>query len=110
MDTEKTTWVLINFITNAIKFSGEKSVIDINVYQKNNAVDFVVQDFGKGIDEKYLPKIFERYFKVPESQEISGTGLGLSISKEFIESQGGNIWVQSKLGEGSKFGFAFAKI
>ncbi len=107
VDTEKTTWVLINFITNAIKFSSEKSVIDINVYQKNNAVDFVVQDFGRGIDEKFLPKIFERYFKVPGSNERSGTGLGLSISKEFIESQGGNIWVESKLNEGSQFGFAF---
>ncbi len=50
------------------------------------------------------------YFKVPGNHEQTGTGLGLAISKEFIESQGGNIWVQSQIGEGSKFGFALKKI
>ncbi|MBS1918492.1 MAG: HAMP domain-containing protein [Bacteroidetes bacterium] len=109
-DAEKTTWVLINFITNAIKFSPEKSKIEIDVHQQGDAVDFVVHDHGKGIDEKYLPKIFERYFKVPGNYERSGTGLGLAISKEFIEAQGGHIWVQSKVGEGSSFGFAFKKV
>jgi PAS domain S-box-containing protein len=109
-DLEKTSWVLINFITNAIKFSPEKSEICINVFEKGDSVDFVVQDFGKGIDEKYQPKIFDKYFKVPGNHEHSGTGLGLAISKEFIESQGGTIWLQSKIGEGSSFGFAFRKI
>jgi signal transduction histidine kinase len=109
-DAEKTTWVLINFITNAIKFSPEKSKIEINVFEKGDSIDFVVHDYGKGIDEKYQPKIFDRYFKVPGTHERSGTGLGLAISKEFIEAQGGTIWVQSKLNEGSSFGFAFKKI
>jgi PAS domain S-box-containing protein len=109
-DAEKTTWVLINFITNAIKFSPEKSTIEINVLEKGDSVDFVVRDYGKGIDEKYQPKIFERYFKVPGTHERSGTGLGLAISKEFIEAQGGTIWVQSQMGEGSSFGFALKKI
>jgi PAS domain S-box-containing protein len=107
VDAEKTTWVLINFITNAIKFSTEKGTIEIHAYQKGDSVDFLVRDYGKGIDEKYLPKIFDRYFKVPGNHERTGTGLGLAISKEFIEAQGGTIWVQSKLGEGSSFGFAF---
>ncbi len=110
VDLEKTTWVLINFITNAIKFSSEKSTIDINVFVKGDSIDFVVNDYGKGIDEKYLPRIFDKYFKVPGNLEHVGTGLGLAISKEFIESQGGTIWVQSKIGEGSSFGFAFRKI
>jgi PAS domain S-box-containing protein len=109
-DAEKTTWVLINFITNAIKFSPEKGTIEITVYEKGDSVDFVVRDYGKGIDEKYLPKIFDRYFKVPGNHERSGTGLGLAISKEFIEAQGGTIWVQSQVGEGSSFGFAFKKM
>jgi len=110
VDLEKTTWVLINFITNAIKFSPEKSRIDILVFEKGDSIDFVVNDYGKGIDEKYLPRIFDKYFKVPGNLEQVGTGLGLAISKEFIESQGGTIWVQSKIGEGSSFGFAFKKI
>jgi len=108
-DVEKTAWVLINFITNAIKFSKEKSVIEIKVFEKENSIDFVVTDHGEGIEEKYLSKIFDRYFKVPNSHDQTGTGLGLAISKEFIEAQGGRIWAESKYGEGSSFGFSFKK-
>ena len=106
-DAEKTTWVLINFLTNAIKYSPGNSVIEVDVQQKNHQTEFTVKDHGKGIEKKYLPKIFDRYFKVPGTHERSGTGLGLSISKEFIEVQGGNIWVKSAVGEGSTFGFSF---
>ena len=105
-DTEKTSWVLINFLTNAIKYSGESSAIEVAAYPNDQAVVFSVTDHGKGIDEKYLPKIFDRYFKVPGTQERTGTGLGLSISKEFIEAQNGQIWATSEIGEGSRFNFS----
>jgi PAS domain S-box-containing protein len=105
-DSEKSAWVLINFLTNAIKFSPENNEIEISVYRKENSVAFTVLDHGQGIDEKYTSKIFERYFKVPSSNEHSGSGLGLAISKEFIEAQNGNIWVESEIGKGSKFGFS----
>jgi PAS domain S-box-containing protein len=105
-DVEKTSWVLINFLTNAIKYSPDQSVIEISAYRNKDKVEFLVTDHGRGIDEKYLPRIFERYFKVPGSHDRNGTGLGLSISKEFIEAQGGRIWVSSQLGAGSRFGFA----
>jgi PAS domain S-box-containing protein len=104
-DVEKTSWVLINFLTNAIKFSPEKSGIEVTASRSGDKVDFIVRDHGRGIDEKYLPRIFERYFKVPGTHDRNGTGLGLTISKEFIEAQGGHIWVSSQLGEGSQFGF-----
>jgi signal transduction histidine kinase len=106
-DMEKTSWVLINFLTNAIKYSPEESLVEVAAFQKDNKVEFVVRDHGKGIDEKYLPRIFDRYFKVPGTHDRIGTGLGLSISKEFIEAQGGTIWVDSRIGEGSQFGFTF---
>ncbi|HEV3249545.1 MAG TPA: HAMP domain-containing sensor histidine kinase, partial [Puia sp.] len=105
-DAEKSTWVLINFLTNAIKFSSEKNEIDISVNKRPDAVSFTVLDHGKGIDERYLPKIFDRYFKVPGSHERNGSGLGLAISKEFIEAQDGKIWVESEVGTGSTFGFS----
>ena len=104
-DVEKTSWVLINFLTNAIKFSPEKSGIEVTAYRRSDKVEFIVRDHGRGIDEKYLPRIFERYFKVPGTHDRNGTGLGLSISKEFIEAQGGHIWASSQLGAGSQFGF-----
>jgi PAS domain S-box-containing protein len=107
VDAEKTTWVLINFLTNAIKYSPASSEIEISISQKDHSTEFSVTDHGKGIDRKYLPRIFDRYFKVPGTDERSGTGLGLSISKEFIEAQGGTIWVQSTPEKGSVFGFAF---
>jgi len=105
-DVEKTSWVLINFLTNAIKFSPEQSDVEVTTYFCKDRVEFLVKDHGRGIEEKYLPRIFERYFKVPGTHDRNGTGLGLSISKEFIEAQGGKIWVNSQLGEGSQFGFA----
>jgi PAS domain S-box-containing protein len=107
-DLEKTSWVLINFLTNAIKYSPEDADIEVTACLQRNKVEFIVKDQGRGIDEKYLPRIFDRYFKVPGSHDRNGTGLGLSISKEFIEAQGGRIWVTSQLGEGSSFGFAFS--
>jgi PAS domain S-box-containing protein len=107
-DLEKTSWVLINFLTNAIKYSPEDADIEVTACLQRNKVEFIVKDQGRGIEEKYLPRIFDRYFKVPGSHDRNGTGLGLSISKEFIEAQGGKIWVTSQLGEGSSFGFAFS--
>ena len=105
-DEDKTSWVLINLLTNAIKYSPVSSKIIISVLSAGNEVKFQVQDFGKGIEEKYLPRIFDRYFKVPESLEKGSTGIGLSISKEFIDAQNGNIYVKSEYGKGSTFSFS----
>jgi len=106
-DLDKTTWVLINFLTNAIKYSPEGSVIDLTVKKNSSTmIEFSVRDYGRGIDDIYLPRIFERYFKVPDSEfTVSGTGLGLAIAKDFIEAQSGSIGVESKFGEGSRFYF-----
>jgi signal transduction histidine kinase len=104
-DAEKTGWVLNNFLTNAIKFSSEDNVIIVKVEIAGSNVQFSVTDHGPGIAEEYLARIFERFFKVPGSK-ITGTGLGLAISKEFIEAQGGKIWAESKVGQGSIFGFS----
>lgn len=104
-DAEKVSWVLINLLTNAIKYSSENTVVDISVHTHDHWVFFSVKDQGRGIEEKYLPRVFERYFRVPGSSEKTGTGLGLAISKEFIEAQGGRIWVKSSFGAGADFGF-----
>ena len=72
--------------------------------KESNGALFAVKDFGKGIDARYKKKIFERYFQIPDSIK-SGVGLGLAISKEFIETQGGTIGVNSEQGMGSTFFF-----
>ncbi len=80
-DMEKTSWVLINFLTNAIRYAPEASVIEVTAIHSKNKVSFAVRDHGIGIDEKYLPRIFDRYYKVPGNFGKSGTGLGLAISR-----------------------------
>lgn len=107
VDVEKTAWVLVNFLSNALRYSAEKSKVVIGVHHKDNQVIFSVKDTGKGIDEQYQKRLFDRYFQVPtDGQNKSGSGLGLAISKDFIEAQNGKIWVESAIGEGSKFSFS----
>jgi PAS domain S-box-containing protein len=111
-DLDKTTWVLINLLSNAIKYSHEKSVVDLVVKKyKQDEIEFSVQDHGRGIDQKYLSRIFERYFKVPGATfDQTGTGLGLAIAKDFIEAQAGKIGVESEMGEGSRFYFTLKMV
>jgi len=105
-DIQKTAWVMVNFLSNALRYSAEKSKVIIDVFQKDQFIQFSVQDFGKGIEEKYQKRLFDRYFQVPtDGQNKSGSGLGLAISKDFIEAEQGKIWVVSAIGEGSKFCF-----
>jgi signal transduction histidine kinase len=103
-DAEKTGWVLNNFLSNAIKHSSNDSTIYVNIKESGDSIEFSVVDQGPGIPSEYLSKVFERFFKVPGSK-AGGTGLGLAISKEFIEAEGGQIWVKSEIGSGSTFGF-----
>jgi PAS domain S-box-containing protein len=107
-DPDKTSWVLINLISNAIRYSPENEKVTISVTRDNNSVIFAVKDLGKGIDKKYQEALFTRYYRVPGSTQESGTGLGLAISKEFIESQGGRISIDSTPGAGSVFQFNLA--
>lgn len=106
-DVEKTAWVLINFLSNALRYSGEKSKVVIQLEEKGKNIEFSVRDFGKGIDEQYQKRLFDRYFQVPtDGNNKSGSGLGLAISKDFIEAENGRIWVESEMGEGSRFCFS----
>lgn len=107
-DREKTAWVLTNLLSNAVRYSYEKSNVLLTVKEVENKIQISVKDFGKGIDPKYQHKIFDRYFQIPGSSK-SGTGLGLAISKEFIEAQGGKIFLQSEIGKGSIFSIVLNK-
>ncbi|WP_300487697.1 ATP-binding protein [Flavobacterium sp.] len=101
-DREKTTWVVSNLITNAIRYSYENASIQVQLSEDDSYVKIIVKDNGLGISSQYTGKIFDRYFRIPGSEK-EGTGLGLAISKEFIEAQQGLITVESELGSGSTF-------
>jgi NtrC-family two-component system sensor histidine kinase KinB len=105
-DVEKTAWVLINFLSNALRYSRENTRVQILVEKRDGGVEFSVRDYGKGIDAQYQKRLFDRYFQVPaDGNNKSGSGLGLAISKDFIEAENGRIWVESELGIGSRFCF-----
>lgn len=101
--------VLINLIDNAIKYSGrsaDKKVIITSRLNKEGMVETTVQDFGSGIPSSILPNLFEKFYRSHRSRnQVGGTGLGLYLSKSIIDAHGGRIWVDSKEGEGSTFGF-----
>ncbi|MGS0747854.1 ATP-binding protein [Halpernia sp. GG3] len=103
-DKDKTSWVLNNLLSNAVRYSYENSRINIEVKHEDHQTKFSVTDTGQGIDPAYTQRVFDRYFRIPGNKK-EGNGLGLSISKEFIEAQGGTISVKSEFGVGSEFSF-----
>ncbi|PSB01981.1 GAF domain-containing protein [Merismopedia glauca] len=113
--TDVTVWAaadtivqtLTNLLSNAIKFSPPHSVIHLAAARQTDWVKFQVTDQGRGIPADKLETIFGRFQQVDasDSREKGGTGLGLPICRSIIESHGGKIWAESKLGEGSSFFF-----
>ncbi len=99
--------VINNLIDNAIKYSGNSKVINISTYLNNEGlVETTVKDFGNGIPSSILPNLFTKFYRDHRNRaQIGGTGLGLYLSKAIIAAHGGTIWVRSREGEGSTFGF-----
>ncbi|MCG8603988.1 GAF domain-containing protein, partial [bacterium] len=106
-DEDKLIQVVINLISNAVKFT-EKGKVTCRVLYKDGEVVVSVIDTGTGISKEDQPKVFEKFKQVGDTltDKPKGTGLGLPICKEIVEHHGGRIWVQSKLGKGSTFSFA----
>lgn len=99
--------VINNIIDNAIKYSGDSKVIEINSHlTQDGLVETTVQDFGMGISTSIMPNLFTKFYRDHRNRaQIGGTGLGLYLSKAIITAHGGNLWVRSKENEGSTFGF-----
>jgi len=102
-DREKIERVVLNLISNAIKFSNPDGSIFINVLDKGDNVEISVKDNGIGIENEYLENIFDRFSQVDKSLSriAEGSGIGLHFVKLIVEMHGGKIFVQSKAGEGS---------
>lgn len=97
-----------NLISNAVKYAKpENAVIEIRCKKVVSFYEFSVKDNGIGIDEEYHHKIFEIFQTLREKNEMESTGVGLAIVKKIIDDQGENIYVQSKLGEGTQFTFTW---
>ncbi len=109
-DAARLKQVIANFTSNAIKYTPNGGRITIAVRAKGDQIELTVSDTGYGISAKDLPSIFDKFYRVDNEQtnEIEGSGLGLAITRSIIEQQGGQIWVESQLGQGSTFGFRLA--
>ncbi len=100
--------VLLNLVSNAIKFSGESDIVHVQV-EKNTegCVVFSVRDHGPGIPKAEQPLVFGKYYRVSTLRDrFEGTGLGLHIAKHIVEAHGGKIWMESEPGKGSTFFFS----
>lgn len=104
-DPNKIERIILNLISNAIKFSNPGNEIYVKILNKNDVVEISVKDSGIGIDKKYMDTIFEKFRQVDKSftRNAEGSGIGLCLVKSIVELHGGKISVESKLGEGSKF-------
>ncbi|MCX7950670.1 MAG: PAS domain-containing sensor histidine kinase, partial [Clostridiales bacterium] len=104
-DKDKMERIILNLLSNSIKFTPEGGKIFVNIYDKNEYVAITIKDTGIGIPQDKLDIIFERFSQVNKSltREREGSGLGLSIVKSFVEMHGGEIMVNSEEGKGSEF-------
>lgn len=104
-DKDKITQALVNILSNAIRYSNEGSTIFIEERLKDNKVIISIEDQGIGISEEDLKYVFERFYRADKSRTraTGGTGIGLTIVKSIVSSHGGEVKLESKLGEGSKF-------
>lgn len=106
-DREKLRIILLNLISNAIKFTPDGGTITIEGATQDEELVVSVRDTGIGIPQEEQERIFERFYQVADSlrREQAGLGLGLSIVRGMVELHGGRIWVESRVGEGSSFTF-----
>ena len=105
-DRNRLEQVIINLISNAIKYSPDADKVVINVGRVGDYIKISVTDFGIGIPKETLPFLFDRFYRVDEvSQRYSGLGLGLYISAEIVRRHNGDIGINSTPGEGSTFWF-----
>ncbi len=107
-DPVKLKQILINLLSNALKFTEEGSIEVGYIVEEEHTMVFYVDDTGRGIPEDMYEKIFQQFFKINQRNQkfLEGTGLGLAIVKELLDLLGGKIWLESKLGVGSRFYFS----
>jgi two-component system, OmpR family, phosphate regulon sensor histidine kinase PhoR len=107
-DANRLREVLLNLLENAVQYTQARGRIEVAAETRNGDAVITVADNGIGISQTEQQRIFERFYRVDaaRSREAGGTGLGLSIARHIVEAHGGRIWLESNLGEGSRFHFS----
>lgn len=94
--------ILINILSNAIKYSPNAKPVEFKISKSKRLIEFYVHDFGVGIPQKDLDKVFDPFFRATNSEDFSGTGLGMTIVKQSVDTHGGTIDIKSTEGEGTE--------
>lgn len=104
-DKNKISQVMVNIISNAIKYTAKGGIIEIEISQDKNYGYIAIKDDGIGIPQQETERIFERFYRVDKgrAREMGGTGLGLAIARDIVREHKGDIFAKSSLGEGSTF-------
>ena len=100
---------MVILLDNAIKYTSEGCTIGVDLIWNTERVTVTVFDNGQGIAEADLKHVFERFYKADKSHSTKGSGLGLSIARELLRWMGEDIWVKSKVGEGTAFSFTIRR-
>jgi PAS domain S-box-containing protein len=104
-DSQRIEQVILNLLTNAIRYAPGSFTIDVYLSQENNYAKVGIRDRGIGIGADKLEHIFSRFYRIEENKNVSGLGIGLYLSKQIIDRHLGRIWAESTRGEGSIFYF-----
>ena len=109
MDPARIAHVFANLLSNALKYTPPGGKVTLSAKAEGEFVRFQVSDTGVGIPEKFLPRLFEQFFRVPDQGPGTGVGLGLAIVKDIVEAHGGTVGVESREGAGSTFHFTLRR-
>jgi signal transduction histidine kinase len=109
VDPARIAHVFANLLSNSLKYTPPGGKVTLSAKAEGEFVRFQVSDTGVGIPDKYLSRVFEQFFRVPEQGPGPGVGLGLAIVKDIVEAHGGTVGVESREGKGSTFHFTLRR-
>ncbi|HEV2832171.1 MAG TPA: PAS domain-containing sensor histidine kinase [Hanamia sp.] len=105
-DRDRLIQVIVNYLSNAIKYSNGNREITLAISNDSDQVTVAVKDKGVGISKEHLPYVFKRFFRIQKTRNIEGIGLGLYLCKQIIRAHKGHVWAESEENKGSSFYFS----
>jgi len=109
-DRRRLLQILWNLLSNAIRHTTSGDTITVRVEERDDQLVVHIIDTGEGMDEEAASHVFDRFYRAGRTTTADGLGLGLAITQELVRAHGGQIWVESRLGDGARFSFSMPTI